>query len=183
MNVETLLVRTFAPAHLADAIVGDLCERRAALTQTLGEARAIAVCRAETLRSLLPLATYRAAQSLSDDWMVALPVAAIVCASCVATIPFWEHLGMGGGVYHVLRLIVIGLILGCVPRTSTLSFAFLMLLIGISDGVLDARKFDIGWRVLGDSDLYRLLWIDAISMAAGLAPLRVLASIRRKAFS
>lgn len=174
MGLETLFVRALAPAHLADAIVGDLYERKAALAQTLGEARALAVCRAEALRSLPSLAAYRAAQSFLDDWTVALPVAAVICALCVATIPFWEHLGMGSGGYHVLRLFVIGLILGSIPRTSGLSFVFLLLLIGISDGVIDARKADAGWHVFTDASLYRTLWIDAISMAAALGPLRAI---------
>lgn len=178
MDLEALLLRAIAPAHLADAIIGDLCERRAALTESLGETRALAVCRAEALRSLPSLMAYRASQSFSDNWMVALPVAAVICALCVVTIPFWDHVGMGGG-YHVLRLFVIGLILGCIPRASTLSFTFLLLLIGISDSVIDARELDAGWHVLTDSNLYQGLLIDAASMAAALTALRVAMSIRR----
>lgn len=179
MDLEALLVRAIAPPHLADAIIGDLCERRAALTQSLGEARARTVCRAEALRSLPSLVTYRASQSFVDNWMVALPVAAVICALCVASIPFWDHLGMGGGGYHMLRLFVIGLILACIPRASTLSFALLLLLIGISDSVIDGRELDVGWHVLADSSLYKGLLIDAASMAAALATLRVAMSIRR----
>jgi hypothetical protein len=111
--------------------------------------------------------------------MVALSVAAVICASCVATIPFWDHLGMGGGVYHVLRLFVIGLVLGCMPRTASLSFAFLLLLIGVSDAVIDARQLGIDWHVLADANLYRGLAIDATSMAAALGSLHVVRSIRR----
>jgi hypothetical protein len=173
MDLEALLLRAIAPAHLADPIIGDLYERHAALAQTLGEARALAVCRAEALRSLPSLAAYRAWQALADNWIVALPAAAIICASCVIAIPFWDHVGMGGGWYHLLRLFVIGLILGCIPRASTLSVAFLLLLIGISNSVIDARELNAGWRVLVDSSLYRGLSIDAAAMAAALTALRV----------
>lgn len=95
----------------------------------------------------------------------ALPVAAIICALCLVSIPFWNHLGMGGGVYHVLRLFLIGLVLGRVPRASTFAFASLLLLIGISDAAIDAHQFGIPW-VLTDSDLYRTLAIDAACMGA-----------------
>lgn len=180
-DIEALLLRIAAPAHLADAIVGDLYERRAELARSRGYARARAVTRAEALRSLPSLMLYRAWLALAGDWMVALPVAAIICAVCVVTIPLWDHLGMGSGVFHMLRLFVIGLILGCIPRASVLGFAFLLLLIGISDGALDARQFDSAWQLLTDSSLYRALSTDAAAMAAALAAVSVVKTIARTA--
>lgn len=179
IHLEALLLRAVAPPHLADAVIGDLCERRAALAQTLGEARALAVYRAEALRSIPSLAAHRALQSLADNSTIALPVAAIICALCVALIPFWSHFGMEGGVYHILRLFAIGLVLGRMLRASSLSFVFLLLLIGISDAAIDARQFDVGWQVLTDSELYRTLLIDGVAMAAGLTAVRLSASSRR----
>jgi hypothetical protein len=179
MDFEALLVRAVAPAHLADTVVGDLYERRARLSQTLGEARAQTAYRAEALRSLPSLATYRVVQSLAGNWILALAVAAVICALCFAAIPFWDRLGMGGAGYHVLRMVFIGLILGCIPRASVLSFTFLLLLIGASDAVVDAREFDVGWHILTQSSLYLGLLLDAVAMAAALAALQIVKSIRR----
>ena len=179
MEIEALLLRACAPQHLADAIAGDLYERRAALAQSLGETRALAACRAELLRSLPPLIAYRASQSLAENWAVALPVSAAICALCLVTIPFWNHLGMGGGIYHVLRLVAIGLGLACIPRASTLAFAFLIVLIGVSDGVIDASEFGGYWQALTHSNLYQALLVDAVSMAAAIATVRAVSLTRR----
>jgi hypothetical protein len=178
VGIEALLVRAIAPAHLADAIVGDLCERRLTLAQTLGEARAMAVCRADALRSLPSLATYSASRSLAENWMVALITSAVICALCVAAIPLWDHIGLGSMGYHVLRLALIGLILGCIPRASTLSCAFLLLMIGVTDCVIDARDLGIGWRALSEAHLYFGLFVDGVAMASTLTALRLVKLIR-----
>jgi hypothetical protein len=68
--------------------------------------------------SLGALIVYRVSQTLAGNWTVALPVAAVIGAVCLVTIPFRHHLGMAGG------------------GASTLSFAFLLLLIGISDAMI-----------------------------------------------
>jgi hypothetical protein len=75
--------------------------------------------------------------------------------------------------------VIIGLILGCIPRASALSFTFLLLLIGVSDAVVDAREFDVGWHILTQSSLYLGLLLDAVAMAAALAALQIVKSIRR----
>jgi hypothetical protein len=166
MNIEAALVRAIAPPDLADAIVGDLHERRAALAQTLGDPKALAACRSDILRSLLSLLVYGASRALADNWVFALAAAAVTCALCVATIPLWGHIGMGGVGYHVLRLALIGLVLGCMPRASTLSCAFLLLLIGVSDWAMGAR------------DTYFLVLQDGIIMASMLIVLRLITLIR-----
>lgn len=173
MQLETMLVRAVAPAHLADAVIGDLHERRAALAESMGAARAGAICRAEALRSLPPLAACAASRALTENWLTASTVAAVICALCIAAIPLWDRIGFGGPVYHVLRLALIGLILGSIPRASSLSFAFLLLLIGISDGVIDAYQLGLGWRVLGDAGLYAGLFVDGAAMASTLIILRI----------
>lgn len=173
MDVDALLVRAVAPAHLADAIIGDLSERRTALAQTHGHLRARAICRAEALRSLPSLATHNALRSLEDNWRIALVAAAAICALCVVTIPLWDQIGMGGAAYHVLRLAIIGLVLGCIPRASTLSCAFLLLLIAITNGVIDARELDVGWRVFSNAHLYVGLFVDGAAMASALLALRI----------
>lgn len=171
LEFEVLLLNACAPAHLADAIIGDLCERHGALAEKRGEARARAICRGEVLRSLPALATYRAAQSFADNWVFALAIAALICGLCIAAIPFWNHLGMAGGWPHVLRLFAIGAMLGYIRRGWALSYAALLLFIGVADAVIDARQFGTGWHVLAHSDLYHGLFIDAVSMAAGLIAL------------
>lgn len=177
-DIEAAVLRAVAPAHLADAILGDLCERRALLVQTLGEEKALAVCRADALRSLPSLALHAASQALTDNWIVALTAAAVTWALCVAAIPFWPSIGFGGTGYHVLRLAVIGLTLGCIPRASTLSCAFLLLLIGISNGAIDARATDSGWHVLSGTQLYAGLLLDGAAMASMLIALRVMRAAR-----
>lgn len=152
-GLDSLLVRLVAPPHLADAIIGDMRERNAGV--------------GEILCSLPPLIGYRASRTLEDNWTVALPVAAIICAVCLITIPFWSRLGMAGGLYHAARLFIIGLVLGWIPRASTLSFAFLLFLIGISDAVIGAHN------------LCLTLLVDAASMAAALATLHLATSVGR----
>ena len=173
MEIETALVRAFAPSDLADAIVGDLYERRAALAQTLGDAEAAAVCRNDALRSLFSLLTCSASRALADDWLFALAAAAVTCALCVAAIPLWGQIGMGGEGYHVLRLALIGLVLGCIPRASALSCAFLLLLIGASDWAIDARQTASGWYAFTDVKNYLLVLQDGIVMASALLILRL----------
>ena len=73
---------------------------------------------------------------------------------------------MGGVGYHVLRLALIGLVLGRMPRASTLSCAFLLLLIGVSDWAMGAR------------DTYFLVLQDGIIMASMLIVLRLIRLIR-----
>lgn len=140
MEIEAALVRAVAPSDLADAIIGDLHERRAALARTLGDDKALATCRSDALRSFFSLLAHNALRSLSDNWIFALMSAAVTCAVCVATIPLWGHIGMGGAGYHVLRLAIIGLVLGSIPRASVLSCVFLLLLIGVSDWAMGARE-------------------------------------------
>jgi hypothetical protein len=178
MDIEASLVRAFAPSDLADAIIGDLHERRAALAQTLGEAKALAACRSDVLRSLLSLLACGASRALADNWLFALAAAAVTCASCVATIPLWGHIGMGGEGYHLLRLALIGLVLGCIPRASTLSCAFLLLLIGISDWAIFARETANGLHALAEARLYLLLLQDGAAMASMLVVLRLFRLIR-----
>lgn len=178
MDVEAALVHAIAPRHLADAIIGDLCERRAALAQTLGDERALAVYRADALRSLPSLAANCAAQALTDNWLFALGAAAVIWALCVAAIPLWDQVGLGGVGYHVLRLAVIGLFLGCMPRASTLSCAFLLVLIGISNCAIDARETTGVWRVLSENTYYFGLLLDGAAMASMLIVLRIARIVR-----
>jgi hypothetical protein len=178
MDVEAALVRAFAPPGLADAIVGDLHERRAALARTVGEAKALAACRSDVLRSLLSLVAYGASRALADNWLFALAAAAVTCAFCVATIPLWEHVGMGGAGYHLLRLALIGLVLGCIPRASALSCAFLLVMIGVSDWAIFAREAGNGLQALAETRLYFFLLQDGIAMATMLAVLRLLKLVR-----
>jgi len=166
MDIETALVRAIAPSDLADAIVGDLHERRAALVQTHGEAKAWAICRSDILRSLLPLLACSASRALADNWAFALASAAVTCALCFATIPLWDLLGMGGIGYHILRLAIIGLVLGSIPRASTMSCLFLLLLIGVAD-----------WAI-GAHETYFLLVQDGTAMASMLIALRLVKMIR-----
>jgi uncharacterized protein YqgC (DUF456 family) len=158
MDLEALLVRALAPAHLAESVLGDLRERKGS---------------GDLVRSLWPLAVYRVSQSFANNWVFALAVAGVICALCDATIPVWKYLGMAGGNAHVVRLAVIGCILGGLSRASTLGFIFLMLLIAVSDGIIDARQFDAGWRVVTDPTLYQGLLVDAAAMIAGLFALRL----------
>jgi hypothetical protein len=178
LDIEAALVRAFAPSDLADTIIGDLHERRATLEQTLGEARALAACRRDVLSSLLSLLAYGASRALADNWVFALAAAAVTCALCVAAIPLWGHIGMGGAGYHLLRLALIGFVLGCIPRASTLSCAFLLLLIGVSDWAIDARETANGLHALADARLYFLLLQDGIAMASMLIMLRFVRLIR-----
>jgi hypothetical protein len=166
MDIEAALVRAIAPSDLADAIIGDLHERRRALAQTLGDAKALAACRSDLLRSLISLLAYSASRTLADNWVFALASAAVTCALCVATIPLWGHIGLGGAGYHLLRLAIIGLVLGCIPRASTLSCLFLLLLIGIADWAIGARE------------TYQLLLQDGVTMASMLIVLQLVRLIR-----
>ena len=178
MDIEKTLLRAFAPPHLADAIVGDMIERRTILSRTLGEKRAVAVCRADALRSLPSLALHAAWQILSDNWTVALTAAALTDALCIALIPFWDRIGFGGAAYHVLRLAIIGLALGCIPRASSLSCALLLLLIGISNCAIDARETGSVWHVLAGTHLYAGLLLDGAALASMLVALRVMRVVR-----
>lgn len=173
MDVEAALVHAIAPRHLADAIVGDLCERRATLAQTQGYERALAVYRADALRSLPSLAANCAAQALADNWIFALSAAAAIWVLCVAAIPLWDHIGFGGVGYHVLRLALIGLFLGCMPRASTLSCAFLLALIALSNCAIDAREAGSVARVLSENDYYFGLLLDGAAMTFMLVVLRI----------
>lgn len=166
MGIEAALVRAIAPSDLADAIVGDLHERYTALAQNLGEAKAQAACRGDVLRSLLPLLACNASRALADNWAFALAAAAVTCALCVAAIPLWAHIGMGGTGYHLLRLAFIGLVLGCIPRASSLSCVFLLLLIGACDWGMAARE------------TANLLLQDGAAMASVLAVLRAVRLVR-----
>ncbi len=139
LPVEIALVRAIAPPHLADAIIGDLHESRAT-ARTGGDDRALATCRGDLVRSLPSLLAYGAAQTLADNWRFALVSAAVTCALCLATLPLWDHIGFGGAGYHLVRLALIGLVLGCVPRASTLSCIFLLVLIGVSDFTIYAHE-------------------------------------------
>ncbi len=170
MDIETALVRAIAPPDLADAIIGDLHERRAVLAQTQGEGKARAVRRSDALRSLLPLLACSTSRALADNWLFALACAAATCALCFATITFWNHVGMGGVGYHLLRLAIIGLILGSISRASTLSCLFLLLLIGFAD-----------W-VIGAHETYSLLLQDGAAMASMLIVLRLGRLIRTSFF-
>jgi hypothetical protein len=178
MDVEAALVHAVAPRHLADAIVGDLCERRAALARTLGEKKASAVYRADAFRSLPSLAVSSAGQALTDNWIFALAAAALIWALCVAAIPVWDQVGLGGVGYHVLRLAGIGLILGGTRRASTLSCAFLLVLIGISNCAIDAREAGSVWGVLSESTYYCGLLLDGAAMASMLIALRIARVVR-----
>jgi hypothetical protein len=80
------------------------------------------VTRSDVLRSLLSLLTYGASRALADNWVFALACAAVTCALCVATIPLWGHIGKGGAGYHLLRLAIIGLVLGCIPPRVNMSW-------------------------------------------------------------
>ncbi len=161
LDVATALVRAAAPAGLADAIAGDLHERRAALAQTAGAAAALAAYRRDVLRSLASLIAYGASRALADNWAFALAAAAATCALCVATIPLWGHIGMGGAGYHLLRLAAIGLVLGCIPRASALSCIFLLFLIAFADWAMGARG------------TLSLVLQDGAALAATLAALQV----------
>ena len=140
MDIEAALLRAIAAPELADAIIGDLHERRAALAASLGEARALDACRSDVLRSIPSLVACSTMRAFIDNWLFALAAASLTCALCFATIPFWDHLGMGSGVYHILRLAAIGLALGCIPRASALSCFFLLLLIGVADWAIDPQR-------------------------------------------
>jgi len=177
-DIAATLVRAIARPDLADAIIGDLHERRAMLATTLGEAKASRICRSDVMRSLFALLAYGASRTLADDWLVSFVCAAVTCAFCVATIPLWGHLGMGGAGYHVLRLAIIGLVLGCIPRAATLSCIFLTLLIAVSDWTIDTRETGNGWRVLTEGHIYALVLQDALIMATMLVVLQVIRSIR-----
>lgn len=155
IDIEAALVRAIAPPGLADAIIGDLYERRS-----------LAAHRNDVLRSLVSLLAYNASRALADNWAFALASAALTWAWCVATIPLWGHIGMGGEGYHLLRLAIIGLVLGRIPRASTLSCTFLLLLIGVSDWAIHAR------------DTIFLLTQDGIAMGSMLMVLRLLRVIR-----
>jgi hypothetical protein len=166
MNIEAALVRAIAPSDLAEAVVGDLHELRTARTQALGDAKAAAARRSDVLRSLLSLLAYNFSRAFEENWFFALVAASVTCAACVATIPLWGHIGMGGAGYHLLRLALIGLVLGCIPRASTLSCAFLLLLIGISDCAMRAH------------DTYFLVLQDGTIMASVLVVLRLVRLVR-----
>ena len=131
-----------------------------------GVAKAQAACRIDVLRSLVALLAYNASRALADNGAFAFAAAAVTCALCVATIPLWGHIGMGGAGYHLLRLALIGLVLGCIPRASTLSCAFLLLLIGIADCAMGAR------------DTTALLLQDGATMASMLVVLRLVRAAR-----
>lgn len=178
IDIEAALVHAIAPGHLADAIIGDLCERRTALAKTLGDEKASAVYRADALRSLPSLAVHGAAQALTDNWIFALAAAAVIWALCVAAIPLWDHIGLGGVGYHVLRLAVIGLLLGRIPRASTLSCVFLLALIGISNCAIDAHETNSVWRVLSGNSYYFGLLLDGAAMASMLIVLRAARIVR-----
>jgi len=178
MDIEAALVRAVAPSDLADAIIGDLHESRAALAQTLGDAKALATCRNDVLRSLLSLLRCSASRTLADNWAFALASAAATCALCVATISLWGHIGLGGSVFHLLRLAIIGIVLGCIPRASTLSCIFLLLLIGVSDLTIDARETASGWHVIAEAKNYFLVLQDGITVASLLIILRIVGLIR-----
>jgi hypothetical protein len=178
MNIEVALVRAIAPSDLADTIIGDLHESHAALAETLGDAKALATCRGDVLRSLPSLLTYSASRVLADNWVFALASAAVTCALCVATIPLWGHIGLGGAGYHLLRLAIIGLVLGCIPRASTLSCIFLLLLIGVSDWTIDALETGSGWHVLARKTTYFLVLQDGVIMASMLIVLQIVRLIR-----
>ena len=165
-ELEAALVRAFAPADLADAILGDLHERRAMLAEQLGDAEASAACRSDVWRSLVALLVYGGSRTLADNGVCAFVCAAVTCALCVVTIPLWGHIGMGGAGYHLLRLAVIGLVLGSIPRASTLSCALLLVLIGACDWAMNAH--DTSFLVLQDG----------VVMASMLALLRLVRTIR-----
>ena len=175
IDLEVALIRALAPSDLAEAIIGDLHERRAALAQTLGDSKALAASRSDVVRSLFSLLAYGASRSLADNWVFALACAAVTCALCVATIPLWNQIGFGGAGYHVLRLAIIGLVLGCIPRASTLSCAFLLLLIGAADWAIDVHETAVAWRVLS------LVLQDGIAMGAMLAMLSLVRLLREPA--
>jgi hypothetical protein len=177
MDIEAAFVSVLAPPHLADAIIGDLRERRAALAQSAGDKKAFAIYRADAIRSLPSLAAHCAWQALAQNWTFALTAAAVICALCVAAIPLWDRLGFAGFGYHVLRLAVIGLILGRIPRASSLSCAFLLLLIGISNCAIDTRDNSV-WRVLSGGEFYYGLLVDGVAMGSALLMLRTVTFIR-----
>ena len=90
----------------------------------------------------------------------------------------WGPIGLGAPVYHVLRLVLIGLILGCIPRASAFSCALLLALIAASNLVIDARQAESVVRVLSQDAYYRTLLIDGTAMGCSLLALRLLGLIR-----
>ncbi len=176
LNIEIALVRAIAPPHLADAIIGDLHESRATLARTRGDDGALVAYRNDLLRSLLSLLAYGASRTLANNWGFALVSAAVTCALCVATIPLWDHIGLGGAGYHLLRLALIGLVLGCIPRASTLSCLFLLLLIAVSDFMIEARAATNGLHALGQT--FTLVLQDGIIMGAMLIALHSIRVMR-----
>jgi hypothetical protein len=178
MDIEAALLGLIAPAHLADPIIGDLRERRAALEQTVGVKKASAIYRSDAIRSLPSLAVHSARQVLEENWTFALAAAAVIWALCIAAIPIWDRLGFGGFGYHVVRLAMIGLILGRIPRASSLSCAFLLLLIGLSNCAIDTRQSGSVWHVLSGTELYYGLLVDGAAMASMLLMLRIAKFVR-----
>lgn len=73
---------------------------------------------------------------------------------------------------------MIGLILGRIPRASSLSCASLLLMIGVSNCAIDARESGSVWRVLSGSELYYGLLVDGAAMASMLLLLRIVKLIR-----
>jgi hypothetical protein len=120
--------------------------------------------------------------TLASDWPVALAAAAPICIFCYATIPLWQSLGFAGAGYHALRLIVIGLVLGSVPRASLLGCTFLLLMIAAGNFSIDARATD-AWTVLDGRAFYSGLIFDGAAMATSLVLIqlaRIAAKVSRR---
>lgn len=162
-RLVSAIVHAIAPPHLAEPIIGDLRERP---------------CTRDALHTLLSLAAYGVQRAIIENWTVALTAAVVTCALCDAAIPMWGPIGLGAPVYHVLRLVLIGLILGCIPRASAFSCALLLALIAASNLVIDARQAESVVRVLSQDAYYRTLLIDGTAMGCSLLALRLLGLIR-----
>ena len=177
IDLTGTLVRMVAPVHLADAILGDLQERRRTLAQSIGAERAHATYLRDALHSVPALAVHNATIILASNWAIAAVAAVPICVACYATIPLWDQIGLGGPLWHVARLALIGLTLGSFPRASTLSCAFLLLMIAVGNWSIDAREIG-GWHVFTQSYYYAGLLVDGTAMAASLMFLRALRFVR-----
>ena len=77
-----------------------------------------------------------------------------------------------------MRLAIIGVVLGCIPRASTLSCFFLVWLILIADWTIDARQTASGWHVLAAGSTYVLVLQDGIIMTAMLVAVHIVRMLR-----
>jgi hypothetical protein len=118
-----------------------------------------------------------ASVTLATNWAIAVVAAVPICVACYATIPLWDQIGLGGPLWHLARLALIGLTLGSFPRASALSCAFLLLMIGAGNWSIDAREIG-GWHVFAQSYYYAGLIVDGAAMAASLIFLGALRFVR-----